>query len=141
MSINKKYKHSTKSTLTLVFLKPFMKKYLFLCLPTLVLFGCKHTVDYSQFPEVKYSSDVSSIISGNCTESGCHGTDNPEAFDLLTYESVSKHLSPGSPQNSELYKVIRDLGGNRMPPPPSSQMDESAIKTIYLWIGQGAKNN
>lgn len=119
-----------------------MKKHLLLlCLPAVVLLGCKHSVDYSQFPEVKYSADVSSLISGNCTQSGCHGIENPAAFDLLSYENVARYVSPGNPQKSELYQVIRDLSSNRMPPPPSSQLNESAIKTIYLWIGQGAKNN
>jgi hypothetical protein len=117
------------------------KRIFIYCLIVLLGSACKHAVDYSSYPEVKYSTDVNPIIIANCTQSGCHGTIAPRRFDLLTYQNVANQVVPDKPNQSELYTVIRDIGNNRMPTPPLPALTDDQIKTIYLWIGQGAKNN
>lgn len=111
------------------------------CFIVLSAFACKHSIDYSQYPEVKYSTDINPVIISNCTQSGCHGSANTSEFDLLTYEHVIKQVEAGKPLKSELYEVISDIGNSRMPSPPLPALTDNEIKTIYLWIAQGAKNN
>ncbi len=113
----------------------------------ILVFGamsCRHTVDYSQYPEVKYSTDVSPVISANCTQSGCHGSVDFRRFSLLTYDDLIQHthVVSGKPEQSNLYSVIRTLNkNNRMPVDPLPPLTDDQIKMIYLWIAQGAKNN
>ncbi len=105
--------------------------------------ACTHEVDLSNLPEVSFSKDINPIIITNCTQSGCHGTEYPE-FELLTYEQVMEEgdIKPGNPEDSDLYeKIIDSDDHDRMPPPPREALPEDKIKTIYLWILQGAKNN
>lgn len=106
--------------------------------------ACRHTVDYNQFPEVKFSTDINPIIIANCTQDGCHGSVNHEEFKLLTYDDVMNYggVSAGNPHSSNLYSVISTLNKyNIMPPPPIPALSDTQIKTVYLWIAQGAKNN
>jgi hypothetical protein len=106
--------------------------------------ACRHTVDYSQFPEVKYSTDVNPIIIANCTQSRCHGLVESERFDLLTYDNVIRHggIVAGKPHKSNFYNVISTLNPyNIMPVPPQPALTDEQIKTVFLWIAQGAKNN
>jgi hypothetical protein len=106
--------------------------------------GCKHGIDYTQYPEIKYSTDVAPIIIANCTQDGCHGSTNSESFKLLTYDDLILHgeVKSGKPEKSKLYSVIKSLNNDiRMPVPPLAPLTDEQIKIIYLWIGQGAKNN
>jgi hypothetical protein len=127
--------------------KKIMKKIVFVILSSVLFFigfGCRHTIDFSQYPEVKYSTDVSPIITANCTQDGCHGSNRSKRFKLLTYDDVINHCKviSGQPEKSNLYSVVRSLNkNNRMPVDPLPQLTDNQIKTIYLWIGEGAKNN
>ena len=106
--------------------------------------SCRHSVDFSQYPDVKYSTDVNPIIIANCTQRGCHGGADSKRFKLLTYDDVVKHcgIVNGHPEKSNLYTIIRSYSNyNRMPAASYAQLTDDQIKVIYLWIGQGAKNN
>ena len=51
-------------------------------------------------------------------------------------------VSAGNPQNSRLYLAVKLLDQEQvMPKPPYSPLSEKQIQLIYIWIGQGAKNN
>jgi hypothetical protein len=51
-------------------------------------------------------------------------------------------ITAGSPEKSKLYKTLKTLNEEDiMPKKPYSELTESQIQKIYVWIGQGAKNN
>jgi hypothetical protein len=69
---------------------------------------------------------------------------NQEEFGLLTYSDLIKHTEvvSGSPEQSELYHVIRSYNSEKiMPRAPYKPLSENQIQLIYVWIGQGALNN
>lgn len=121
-----------------------MKRAFTILILTTIFFGCQHKINFNDFPEVSYNKDISLIISSNCTQSGCHGSKSHEGFALLTYDDVIKRsdVVAGSPENSKLYDIITTYNKeNLMPRKPYSPLSDQQIQKIYLWIGQGAKNN
>lgn len=51
-------------------------------------------------------------------------------------------ITAGSPENSQVYTSLKSYSEeNRMPLKPYDQLSEDQILRIYVWIGQGAKNN
>jgi hypothetical protein len=126
------------------FIKRF-RNYLFLMFITLI--SCKHKTDFNNLTEVSYSKDIAPIINSNCAFSGCHGNNtgqqDEDEFILTTYSDLIKGgIEPGSPKKSELYSTLKSLNDNDiMPRKPYSPLTERQIQLIYVWIGQGAKNN
>ncbi len=92
-------------------------------------------------PTVSYTNDIAPIIAANCTQSGCHGSDRPKKFSLLSYGELSQLVTPFKPHSSELYNVIRLYDGNEMPPKPADPLTDVQIGQIYVWILQGATDN
>jgi hypothetical protein len=92
-------------------------------------------------PTVSYKNDVAPIIAANCGQSGCHGTDRTEQFNLLSYSALSKLATPNEPHNSDLYNVIRKYDAGAMPPSPNNPLSDVQIGQIYVWILQGATDN
>jgi hypothetical protein len=107
------------------------------------MFGaCKHKTDFDALADVSYSGNIAPIISSNCAFSGCHGDSLPGSINLTTYTSLMNGgIESGSPQKSELYQKLKTLGDDIMPKKPYSELTEKQIQLIYVWIGQGAKNN
>lgn len=103
--------------------------------------SCKHPAEIPPEPEISFSGQIQPIIIGNCTRSGCHGTENPEEFTLLTYSDVmaDERVIPGDANNSKIYRAI--TGRGEEPMPPDRTLTEEDILTIKIWIQQGAKNN
>jgi hypothetical protein len=92
-------------------------------------------------PTVSYKNDIAPIIAANCGQSGCHGTERAEKFNLLTYVTLSQLVTPNQPHNSELYNVIRKYDAAAMPPSPNNPLSDVQIAQIYVWILQGATEN
>ena len=93
-------------------------------------------------PSVSYKQDIAPIIAANCAQSGCHGAEKTEEFNLLSYTAHSKLVEPNKPNNRELYDVIRLYSGEKaMPPKPSEPLTDTQITQIYVWILQGATDN
>lgn len=92
-------------------------------------------------PTVSYQQDIAPIIASNCGQSGCHGTESTEKFNLLSFAALSKLVEPNQPHKSELYNVIRIYDNGAMPPPPNAPLSDVQIGQIYVWILQGATNN
>lgn len=104
---------------------------------------CKHQTNFNQLKEVSYSKEINPIITSNCTFSGCHGDIRGEKFNLSTYDGLmSGGISAEHPENSKLYKSLVTLNSEEMmPKKPYNNLTEQQIQLIYIWIGQGAKNN
>ena len=106
------------------------------------LISCKHKTDFSSLTEVSYSKDIVPIINSNCAFSGCHGAISPEEFKLTSYEGlINGGITAGSPEKSKLYRSLKTLDDDIMPKKPYTELAEIEIQLIYVWIGQGAKNN
>jgi len=119
------------------------KKIILVVFVMTIVAGCKHSINFSDYPEVSFANDVSPVIISNCTQSGCHGTSG-ERRKLITYSDISSSemVVPGKPSKSRLYQVISTLNKfNIMPTPQYPPLSDTQIEKIYLWIGQGAKNN
>ena len=55
---------------------------------------------------------------------------------------VKPGITAGSPEKSKLYKTLKTLNEEDiMPKKPYNELTEKQIQLIYVWIGQGAKNN
>ena len=92
-------------------------------------------------PTVSYKNDIAPIIASNCGQPRCHGTEEPRGFSLLSYEHLSRLVTPIQPHNSQLYNVIRVYGSSAMPPAPANPLSDVQIGQIYVWILQGATDN
>jgi mono/diheme cytochrome c family protein len=93
--------------------------------------------------QISFSSEVMPILAGNCTQSGCHGSNGGE-FELLTYDDVMKdgRVVAGDAHHSKIYTSITATSGeDQMPQPPNSPLTSEQVQTIFTWIMQGAKNN
>ncbi|PTQ96548.1 hypothetical protein C8P68_10432 [Mucilaginibacter yixingensis] len=104
--------------------------------------ACRHDplTPLSDAPVISFKNDVQPVIISNCTESGCHGASDHE-FKLLSYDNIMAKVKAGDPHASDLYGAITANTINTMPKPPNPRLTDTEIKTIYLWILQGAKNN
>ena len=110
----------------------------------IVFYSCEHEPDIKNAPQISYASDVNPIISGNCSQQGCHGVLNPGAFLLVGYDNLIKNgkVVAGNPSGSEIFEAITSANEDDvMPRSPYSRLNDQQISTIYLWILQGAKNN
>ncbi len=115
-------------------------------LPIALLIGlsssCTTTVEPdASVPTVSYLKDIAPIIAANCAQPGCHGPEQTEKFNLLSYSALSSLVTPYKPHNSELYNVIRLYEGGVMPPKPNDPISDFQIVQIYVWILQGATEN
>lgn len=109
----------------------------------LAFISCKHETKFSELREVSFSKEIAPIVNSNCTFSGCHGDTAFREFKLTSHAGViNAGVSAGAPEKSELYQVIKTLNEERvMPRKPYDPLSEKQIQLIYVWIGQGAKNN
>ena len=107
-----------------------------------LMFNCTHDplTPLEDAPIMSFKNDVQPLIISNCTQSGCHGGNGHE-FPLVSYTDVMNRVSAGQPHGSKLYKVIASNSLGVMPPKPNRHMTDVEIKTIYLWIAQGANDN
>jgi hypothetical protein len=107
-----------------------------------MLSSCKHKTDFTDLYEVSYAQSIAPIISSNCAFSGCHGDSNIVKFSLTSYEKLMNGgITASKPESSELYQTLKSLGDDVMPKKPYNSLTEKQIQLIYVWIGQGAKNN
>lgn len=121
-----------------------MKHFIYISFLLIFSASCKHKTNFNDLPEVSYSKTIEPIIAGNCTQSGCHGSEDHKRFKLLSYDDLIRYcrVVAGDPEKGNLYSVVNTYNKNNiMPPPPSNKLTEQQIQFIYVWIGQGAKNN
>lgn len=89
-----------------------------------------------------FEKDVLPIFISNCTQSGCHNSNDRQAgVQLTSYDHIIAHgVVPGDYKASELYRVLIAVGEEQMPQKPYNRLSVEQIGTIALWIEQGAKN-
>ncbi len=92
---------------------------------------------------VYFEAQVLPILVANCTQSGCHNTD--DAAEGVVLDSYSNVMSTGgidisNPANSEIYRYIIKTGPNRMPPPGYTALTQTQKDIILKWIQQGAQD-
>lgn len=110
---------------------------------TFVFSSCKHDADVATNPEISFGIHVKPVISANCTQSGCHGQINFEKFQLLSYDDIIKNgeVEGNDAVDTKLYQALVGKRSELMPPSPYDPLTDVQIKTILLWLKQGAKNN
>ena len=113
---------------------------------SLVLAGCE-----GKPAEVSYKADVAPILEKHCQS--CHTPGQPgyvaSGFDLGGYDTLMKGtrygpvVLPGDPLTSVLVMLIegRVDPSIKMPHGGQNPMTDEEIKTIRLWVEQGASNN
>ncbi len=113
----------------------------FVVIAALSLPGCMTEPDLENYPTVSFSNDVMLIIATNCNQPGCHGGIETEEFSLTTYDEVMANVKAGNGRKSKLYRIITGREDEIMPPEPLSMLTDDQIRTIFVWIEQGAPNN
>jgi hypothetical protein len=98
--------------------------------------ACSHDPVVPGSPLLTFEANVKAITLNSCARSGCHDGKGEDPT-LVTYDNVMGHVKPGDPRGSQLYKVITKLSGENAMPPEGPLSDEQ-IRTIYIWILQGA---
>lgn len=91
-----------------------------------------------------FSRDVLPVMLSSCAISGCHdATTAAEGIRLTSFQTVMQGgVTPYSPSNSKLYRVISKPSGDGdlMPPSPYQKLPQPVIDSISRWILLGAKN-
>jgi hypothetical protein len=95
---------------------------------------------------VCFNQDVLPIFLSNCATAGCHNTtSHVEGYALTDYTSImssEEGIIPFNPESSKLFRVVTNVGsGDRMPPPPRSQLTSAQIDMLRTWINDGALNS
>lgn len=122
--------------------RKIIKPLCLLMLLSLAVVSCKHKTNFQELQEVSYAGSIAPIMSANCAFSGCHGDSAYHKLSLTSYDAlVNGGINTSSPEKSKLYLKIKSLGDDIMPKRPYSELTEKQIQLIYVWIGQGAKNN
>lgn len=84
---------------------------------------------------VTYAKQVSKVLTDNCI--GCHNATTANAnVKLHAYTEVKKHVD-----NGNLAGTINHLSGYKAMPPTGTKMSECNVRTIQIWINNGAPNN
>ncbi len=123
-----------------------MKYLILLCFTACVtvIVSCKHDpiVPPEVIIPVSFSKDVQPILVGNCSAEGCHGLENFEKYQVLSYVEVMKEVKAGDKYDSEIYeRITSNDEDERMPKTPNSKLSSAQIEIIGKWIDEGAANN
>jgi hypothetical protein len=100
--------------------------------------------------KVSFKKDVMPILQANCLK--CHAPggkgDVQSGFHMDTYENLmkgTKHgpvIMPGSSLNSVFNQVVEGRVDKSISMPHGGEMlSDKDIKTLKLWVDQGAENN
>lgn len=92
---------------------------------------------------VYFEMDVLPILMSSCAKSGCHDATAQDGVRLDSYAAVmgSNVVTPGNPDDSDLYEnIMEDDPDKIMPPPPNTPLDALQKEIIRKWIAQGAQD-
>jgi len=93
-------------------------------------------------PLACFSRDIQPVLISRCASTGCHDAiTHKGGYVFSSYSTTMTTVSPGNPNNSKLYEVIKPGSGeDKMPPGGSPQMTTAEIDSIRAWISYGATN-
>ncbi len=84
---------------------------------------------------VKYSVQVTSVLNKNCN--ACHSASAANGNVVLdSYSEVKKYVD-----NGKLIGTINHKAGYKAMPPSGTKMTDCNLRTIQIWIDNGAQNN
>ncbi len=92
---------------------------------------------------IYFEMDVLPILLSSCGKSGCHDATAQDGVRLDSYAAVmaSDVVTPGNPNDSDLWENINETDPDKiMPPPPDQPLDNLQKEIIRKWIVQGAQN-
>jgi uncharacterized membrane protein len=84
---------------------------------------------------VKYNVQVTSVLNKNCN--ACHSKTSASGSVILdSYGEVKKYVD-----NGKLVGAINHKAGYKAMPPSGTKMTDCNLKTIQIWIDNGAQND
>ncbi|MGK0363932.1 MAG: hypothetical protein ACI85O_000986 [Saprospiraceae bacterium] len=92
---------------------------------------------------VSFQREILPIMVSGCAYSGCHDAATAEDDVVLeNYQQIRNEVTPGDPNDSEIYESITDNPNDEdfMPPSPPIPLSSEQITTVRRWIEQGAPN-
>jgi uncharacterized membrane protein len=100
-------------------------------------------IDYTD--SICFNQDVQPLINSSCATTNCHDViSHKEGYTLTTYENImskSDGIRPFLPNESKIYTVLNQTGGDRMPPSPFPALSSEEKEVIRKWIADGALNS
>ena len=93
-------------------------------------------------PLACFSRDILPVLVSRCASTGCHDAITHEGdYVFSSYSTILRAVTPGNPNESKLYEVIRFASGEeKMPPAGNPQLTTAEIDSIRAWINYGAPN-
>jgi hypothetical protein len=93
-------------------------------------------------PFACFSRDILPVLVSRCASTGCHDAiTHEERYVFSSYSTTMTAVTPGNPNDSKLYEVIKlATGEEKMPPAGSPQLTVAEIDSIAAWISYGALN-
>ena len=102
----------------------------------------KYNPDLIEVENVSFSKDIIPIFNQSCNTIGCHSENGvaPDLSPVNAYQNLKDKnmIDLASPENSELYIRMTDV---KNPMPLSGILSGKTVKTILVWIEEGAQNN
>lgn len=92
---------------------------------------------------ISFQREILPIMVSGCAYSGCHDAGTAEDDIVLeSYQQIRSEVTPGDPNDSEIYKSITDNPNDEdfMPPSPAIALSSEQITVVRKWIEQGAQN-
>ena len=88
--------------------------------------------------DVSFENDIKPIFENQCLS--CHGPETEEAFRIDDRDASMDYISPGEPDESEIYTYLVSDDEEEMMPPPDEggPLGDSDIQLVKRWIEQGA---
>jgi hypothetical protein len=84
---------------------------------------------------ISFATEVTPIIQTNCAGGGCHDATAAGGYDYTSYSGVKSSVD-----NNRITGTINHQSGFSVMP-PSYQISTCDVKTIELWISEGALDN
>ena len=111
----------------------------FVALPAVFLLLASSVYGLPQKPsDVSFENDIKPIFENQCLS--CHGPETEEAFRIDDRDASMDYISPGEPEESEIYTYLVSDDEEEMMPPPDEggPLGDSDIQLVRRWIEQGA---
>jgi hypothetical protein len=104
---------------------------------------CETDTGGNQADRICFVQDILPMMLSSCGVTGCHDAITAEHGHVFTdYNSILEHgIEPFDPDNSEIYEVVTETGGDRMPPSPRNPLTLEQISALRKWIEDGALNS